>query len=181
MWRELFRSAKTVVQSNVYDAFNFLLSNVTIFFVFFVPKQLKGLSAIVLVPGSWVLPGGVAKKFLYGGLFEPWRLKSTMISIIAVWIVYIFRLMWTFFEINSSDFILFVDREFTYLFTWSRITIYLFRLNSWTFGGVRVFVRHWSINIYFYSHRCPNFWIANFSIVFRLLIILLALRIWFKN
>ena len=96
-----------------------------------------------------------------GGWFEPWRLKSTTMIIIVVWIVYIFRLIWTFFKISLSDFILFVDREFTYLFTWSWITIYLFRLNSWTFGGVRVFIRHWSINICFYSHRCPNFWIAN--------------------
>ena len=96
-----------------------------------------------------------------GGWFEPWRLKSTTMIIIVVWIVYIFRLIWTFFKISSSDFILFVDREFTYLFTWSWITIYLFRLNSWTFGGVGVFIRHWSINICFYSHRCPNLWIAN--------------------
>ena len=55
--------------------------------------------------------------------------------------------------------LIFVDRKFTYLFTWSWITIHLFKLKFWTFGGV--FIRHWSINICFYSHRCPNFWIAN--------------------
>ena len=148
---------------------------------FFCPKAAWRLVCNCTCTWLLSLARGRSEEIFIWGLFEPWRLKSTMISIIAVWIVYIFRLMWTFFEINSSDFILFVDREFIYLFTWSRITIYLFRLNSWTFGGVRVFVRHWSINIYFYSHRCPNFWIANFSIVFRLLIILLALRIWFKN
>ena len=45
------------------------------------------------------------------------RLKLMTMSIITVWIVYIFKLIWTFFEVNSSDFILFIDREFTYLFT----------------------------------------------------------------
>ena len=100
-----------------------------------------------------------------GGRFEPWRLKSMTMSIIVVWIVYIFRLIWTFFEISSSDFILFVDREFTYLFMWSWITIYLLKLNSWTFGGV--FIKHWSIIIIicFYSHKCPNFWIANIFVL----------------
>ena len=65
----------------------------------------------------WCRGRGVARNLYMGGPI--WRLKSMTMSIITVWIVYIFKLIWTFFEINSSDFILFVDREFTYLFTWS--------------------------------------------------------------
>ena len=90
-----------------------------------------------------------------------------------IWILYVFRLIWTGYEISTSNFILFIDREFIYLFTCSWITIYLFRLNSWTFGGT--LIRHWSINICFY--RCPKFWmlisffLKNASIVWRLLII----------
>ena len=54
---------------------------------------------------------GVARIFYMGGRF------STTMIIIVLWIVYIFRLIWTFFEISLSDFILFIDRKFTYLFT----------------------------------------------------------------
>ena len=54
---------------------------------------------------------GVARNLYMG---EPiWRLKSMTMSIIIVWIVYIFRLIWSFFEISSSDFIFFVGRKFT--------------------------------------------------------------------
>ena len=90
-----------------------------------------------------------------------------------VWILYVFRLIWIGYEISMSNFILFIDKEFIYLFKCSWIMIYLLRLNSWTFGGT--LIRHWSINIYFY--RCPKFWMTNIfflknaSIVWRLLII----------
>ena len=82
---------------------------------------------------------GRSQDFLHGGWF------STTMIIIIVCTIYIFRLIWSLFGIGLLDFILFVDRKFTYLFTWSWITIYLFKLNSWTFGGV--FIMHWSINI----------------------------------
>ena len=110
---------------------------------------------------------GRSQEFLHGGRFEPWRLKLTTMSIIVVWIVYIFRLIWTFFEISSLDFILFVDREFTYLFMWFWIMIYLFRLNSWTFE-VSTFVSiATSVLI---CELLTSFFLKNASIVFHLLI-----------
>ena len=66
------------------------------------------------------------------------------------------QLIWTYYEISRLNFILFVDREFIYLFTRSWIVVYPFRLNSWTFGGM--LIKHWSINICFY--RLPKFWMT---------------------
>ena len=74
---------------------------------------------------------------------------------------FISRLIWTGYKIKTLNFILFVDSEFIYLFTWSWITVYPFRFNSWTFGGM--LIRHWSINIYFY--RSPKFWMTNILFV----------------
>ena len=62
----------------------------------------------------------------------------------------------TCYEISKSNYILFTDREFIYLFMWSWIMVYPFRLNSCTFGGT--LNRHWSINICFY--RLPKFWMT---------------------
>ena len=82
--------------------------------------------------------------------FKPWRLKTTTINFHSFgWYGPAMRSMW--------NFILFIDKEFIYLFTWSYIMVYPFRLNSWTFGGT--LIRHWSINICFY--RCPMFWMTN--------------------
>ena len=74
---------------------------------------------------------------------------------------FISRLIWTGYETRTLNFILFVDSEFIYLFTWSWITVYPFRFNSWTFGGM--LIRHWSINICFY--RSPKFWMTNIFFV----------------
>ena len=70
---------------------------------------------------------------------------------------FISRLIWTGYETRTLNFILFVDSEFIYLFTWSWIMVYPFRFNSWTFGGM--LIRHWSINICFY--RSLKFWMTN--------------------
>ena len=89
--------------------------------------------------------------------FKPQKLKTTTIIFRSfVWILYVSRLIWICYEISRSNFILFVDREFIYLLTWSWIMVYPFKLNSWTFGGT--FIRHWSINIYFY--KLPKFWMT---------------------
>ena len=89
--------------------------------------------------------------------FKPRKLKSTTIIFWSfVWILYVSRLIWTCYEISNSNFILFVNRKFIYLFTWSWIMVYPFRLNSWTFGGT--LIKHWSINICFY--RLPKFWMT---------------------
>ena len=74
---------------------------------------------------------------------------------------FISRLIWIGYEIRTLNFILFVDSEFIYLFTWSWITVYPFRFNSWTFGGM--LIRHWSIKICFY--RSPKFWMTNIFFV----------------
>ena len=130
---------------------------------------------------------GVARNFYMGGWFEPWRLKSATMSIIVVWIVYIFRLIWTFFEISSIDFILFVDREFTYLFTWSWITIFS---SDWILehlegsgcsSGIEVSTFVSKATSVLISELLTSFFLKNVSFAFHLLIILLVLRIWLKN
>ena len=86
---------------------------------------------------------------------------------------FISRLIWTGYEIRTSNFILFIDSGFIYLFTWSWITVYPFRFSPWTFGGM--LIRHWSINICFYIslsfELLISFFLKNASIVCRLLII----------
>ena len=107
--------------------------------------------------------------------FKSWKLKTTTIIFWSfVWILYVSRLIWTCYEISRSNFILFVDREFIYLFTWSWIMVYPFRLNSWTFGGT--LIRHWSINICFY--RLPKFWMTYNFFLKNALIVCHLLIIW---
>ena len=108
--------------------------------------------------------------------FKPRKLKTTTIIFRSfVWILYVSRLIWTSYEISRLNFILFVDREFIYLFTWSWIMVYPIRLNSWTFGGT--LIRHWSINICFY--RLSKFWMTyNFFLKKCINCLSFALIIW---
>ena len=107
--------------------------------------------------------------------FKPRKLKTTTIIFRSfVWILYVFRLIWICYEISRSNFILFIDRRFIYLFTWSWIMVYPIRLNSWTFGGT--LIRHWSINICFY--RLPKFWMTYNFFLKNALIVCHLLIIW---
>ena len=107
--------------------------------------------------------------------FKPRKLKTTTIIFGSfVWILYVSRLIWTCYEISRSNFILFVDREFIYLFMWSWIMVYPFRLNSWTFGGT--LIRNWSINICFY--KLPKFWMTYNFFLKNALIVCHLLIIW---
>ena len=105
--------------------------------------------------------------------FKPRELKTTTIIFRSfVWIIYVSRLIWTCYEISGSNFIMFV--EFIYLFTWSWIMVYPFRLNSWTFGGT--LIRNWSINICFY--KLPKFWMTYNFFLKNALIVCHLLIIW---